>query len=135
VERAIHPSEFTERVADPACGAVSLFVGTARLSSSEKTDGTVVKLDYEAYVPMAETVLRAIAQESVDQFRVEHVIIHHRIGSLNIGDAAVVAVVAAPHRSQAFDACRYVIEELKKRAPIWKKEGFSDGSAWVNAHP
>jgi molybdopterin synthase catalytic subunit len=120
---------------DPGAGAVALFIGTARNSSSSRQGSEVARLEYEAYVPMAEREMEAIAGETVEQFGVLNVLVHHRIGVLAIGDAAVVVVVASPHRAAAFDACRHVIEELKKRVPIWKKEVFDDGSEWVNARP
>lgn len=120
---------------DDRSGATAVFLGTARNSSSEQSDGIVMRLEYEAYVPMAEKELDAIASEAVASFGALNVIIHHRVGVLDIGEAAVAVVVATPHRAASFNACRYVIEELKKRAPIWKKEVFVDGAVWVNAHP
>lgn len=120
---------------DPGAGAMALFIGTARNSSSARQGNQVSRLEYEAYVPMAEREMRSIAVEAIDMFGVVNLIVHHRVGVLAIGDAAVVVVVASAHRAPAFDACRYMIEELKKRVPIWKKEVFDDGSEWVNARP
>lgn len=121
--------------AEAATGATAVFIGTARNSSSARPGTEVTRLDYEAYIPMAETAICTIADETVDKFGVLNVLVRHRVGTLAIGEAAVVVVISAPHRAAAFDACRYVIEELKKRAPIWKKEVFNDGSEWVNARP
>ena len=121
--------------ADPATGATSVFVGTARNSSPSQPGGEVVRLDYEAYGPMAEREMLAIARECVALHGITRAIVHHRVGGLSIGDAAVVVVVAAAHRAEAFDGCRFIIEELKKRVPIWKKEVFHDGAEWVNARP
>lgn len=118
-----------------ASGATAAFVGTARNSSAAREGAEVIRLSYEAYVPMAEAEMLLIADEARAAFDVLAVVAHHRVGTLGIGDAAVVVAVAAPHRAAAFDACRYVIEEVKKRAPIWKKEVFHDGSEWVNARP
>lgn len=118
-----------------ASGATAAFVGTARNSSSARPGAGVIRLEYEAYVPMALAEMQAIAAEVEERFGVLSAIAHHRIGALAIGEPAVVVVVAAPHRGAAFDACRYVIEELKQRVPIWKKEIFNDGSEWVNARP
>lgn len=132
---ALDAGELIARATQHTSGATAAFVGTARNTSSARPGFEVVRLDYEAYVPMAEREMLAIAEEARAAFNVLAVIAHHRIGTLALGDAAVVVVVAAPHRAAAFDACRYVIEELKKRAPIWKKEVFNDGSEWVNAHP
>lgn len=118
-----------------SAGAVAVFIGTARNSSSSHPGTEVLRLEYEAYVPMAEQQIHAIAQEAAESFGLLNVLTHHRIGVLGIGEAAVVVVVSSPHRAAAFDGCRYVIEELKKRVPIWKKEVFNDGSEWVHARP
>lgn len=127
--------ELLSAAADPSSGAVSLFIGIARESSSRRAGEAVVRLDYEAYIPMAEREMQRIAQECMERYDIRHVLAYHRVGSLAIGDAAVAVVVSAPHRAPAFDGCRYMIEELKARAPIWKKELFHDGAEWVNAHP
>jgi molybdopterin synthase catalytic subunit len=124
-----------ERAGDPGAGAIATFVGTVRNSSPGRASSRVERLDYEAYVPMAEQELRRICEEAVANFGAANLLVHHRVGRLAVGDAAVAVVVATPHRGAAFDACRYVIEELKKRVPIWKKEVFDDGAEWVNAHP
>jgi len=116
-------------------GAVAVFVGTARNSSPARPGSEVLQLEYEAYVPMAEGEMRRIAEEAAAGHGLLNVVVHHRIGTLGVGDAAVVVVVASPHRAAAFDGCRYVIEELKKHVPIWKKEVFGDGSEWVHARP
>jgi len=118
-----------------ATGAIVSFVGVARNSSNENPNTPVVRLDYEAYRPMAERELRAIADECVQRFGALRVVVHHRLGILEIGETAVAIQVESSHRSQAFDGCRYVIEEIKKRVPIWKREVYTDGSTWVNAHP
>ncbi len=120
---------------DAGAGAVALFIGTVRDSSSARAGHAVLRLEYEAYVPMAERELKLIAAEAAEQLGLLNVLVHHRIGVLAIGEAAVVVVVASPHRAAAFDGCRYVIEELKKRVPIWKREVFTDGTEWVNARP
>ncbi len=121
--------------ADPASGATAIFIGTARNSSPSQPGGEVVRLEYEAYAPMAEREMHAIARECVDLHGITRAIVHHRVGHLPIGDAAVVVVVASAHRAEAFDGCRFIIEELKQRVPIWKKEVFHDGAEWVNARP
>ncbi len=120
---------------DASSGGISTFLGVARNSSSVRESGEVVRLEYEAYVPMAERELSAIAREATEQFSVNTVAVHHRLGRLEIGEAAVIVAVGAAHRAAAFDASRYVIEELKKRVPIWKREVFHDGGEWVNARP
>ena len=91
----------------------------------------VVRLEYEAYRSMAEKVLREIADEIEGEIAGARVAIHHRVGSLLVGEAAVVVAAAAPHRADAFDACRAAIDRLKSRAPIWKKEIGESGAAWI----
>lgn len=117
------------------CGAVASFLGVARRTSSSHPGRSVTRLEYEAYAPMAVRELETIAQEAIARYGAAHVAAVHRIGVLELGEAAVVVVVATPHRAEAFDACRYVIEQLKLRVPIWKKEVFDDGSEWVDPRP
>jgi molybdopterin synthase catalytic subunit len=93
----------------------------------------VTGLDYEAYVPLAEKEGQRIVSEAVEKFAALTVVSAHRTGSLAVGDLAVWIGVVAQHRSAAFDACRYVIDELKARLPIWKRERYADGSSeWIN---
>lgn len=113
-------------------GAVNIFVGTVR----NKTDTrNVVNLEYEAYEGMAIKEMRKIAEEAASKWPVEKIIIHHRVGKLSVSEATVVIAVSTPHRHDSFEACRYIIDTLKKSVPIWKKEIFEDGEEWVSAHP
>jgi MoaE-MoaD fusion protein len=114
-------------LADHRYGAVVTFVGRAR---DHADDGrTVLELDYEAYGPMAERVLAEIAGQAERRWDVV-VSVVHRVGRVPIGEAAVVIVTAAPHRGEAYEASRFVIEAIKERLPIWKRERFTDGSEW-----
>ncbi|MBL7988466.1 MAG: molybdenum cofactor biosynthesis protein MoaE [Chlorobi bacterium] len=122
-------------IEEPNAGAVATFVGLVRASSGSGREGRVERLEYEAYAPMAEAVIGEILAEAQAMFGILHGVVEHRVGELVVGDVAVVVAVATPHRAAAFDACRYVIEELKQRAPIWKREVFRDGAEWVNARP
>ncbi len=120
-----------ERAAPVAsAGAVIVFAGIVR-SPSQGRD--VDHLVYEAYGPMAESQMRRIVAEAREKWPVAAAFLHHRLGRLEVSEASVVAVVSAPHRAQAFEACRYLIERLKADVPIWKKEVFTDGSEWVGA--
>ncbi|MDQ6781363.1 MAG: molybdenum cofactor biosynthesis protein MoaE [Candidatus Eremiobacteraeota bacterium] len=113
-------------------GAIVTFVGRVR----DRARGHwVVKLEYEAYAEMAERVFAQIAAEAQSQFGVEDISVHHRSGTLVVGEVSVVVAVAAAHRAEAFDACRYVIDNLKQRAPIWKKEHGPQGAVWVDDRP
>lgn len=131
-------------LATPAHGAVAIFVGQTRESPGTPAPGqeaeaerfkgqTVSGLSYEAFEPMALTMLHTIADEIAARFDVNRLAILHRTGEVDVGVASVVIVAASPHRAEAFDACRYVIEELKARVPIWKAERFDDGSVWMGA--
>ena len=116
---------------DSANGAIVLMSGTVRT----KTDGRLVSsLEYQAYEPMALNVFRSISQEIRHQWQdVNRVVIHHRVGRLEIGQISVLVAVGCPHRSEAFAACQYAIDNLKHNAPIWKKEHWQDGSSsWVS---
>jgi molybdopterin synthase catalytic subunit len=116
----------------PTQGGIVTFTGTVRRQGQQPN---VARLDYEAYVPMAEEVLGAIATEIEREWPGTLVAIHHRTGTLAVGDLAVVIAASAPHRAEAFDACRAAIERLKERAPIWKKEIGDDGSTWIGLGP
>jgi len=110
-------------------GAIVTFVGVVRATSDDgrSVDG----LHYEAHRELALDALRTIGAEASSRFGAARVAIAHRIGDLEVGDAAVAIAVAAPHRGAAFDACEYAIDELKRRVPIWKKERYVDGdSRW-----
>lgn len=138
--------EMRAAVADPADGAVVVFLGHTRTSPGTPAPGQeavaarfagqqVVALEYEAYEAMALAVLEAIADEIEVRFGVRRLAILHRTGEVAVGEVSVAIVTAAGHRAEAFDACRYAIEELKARAPIWKAERFADGSVWLGAPP
>jgi molybdopterin synthase catalytic subunit len=107
---------------------VDVFIGTTRDHSDGKK---VLSLEYEAYEPMATAVLHEIERTARARWPIENIAIVHRIGKVEIGEASVVIAVSAVHRREAFEACRWAIDTLKKDAPIWKKERFEGGSAWV----
>ena len=110
------------------CGAIVTFVGTVRATSRGRA---VVRLEYEAYPAMALRVFESIEQEARTRWPGTRLAIHHRIGSLDPGAVSVAIAAASPHRADAFSAARHAIEELKKSAPIWKREHYQDGSEWV----
>ena len=111
-------------------GAVSVFIGTVR----DTSDGRVVtRLEYEAYHAMAEAELSALVSEGAKRFDVSAIAAEHRIGELHVGELSVVIASAHRHRSAAIECTRFVIEEIKKRVPIWKREHFKDGTReWVD---
>jgi molybdopterin synthase catalytic subunit len=119
-------------VRGPAQGGIVTFTGTVRRNGQR--DG-VVRLEYEAFAPMALEVMRALVDELQTEWPGTRVAIHHRVGTLAVGDAAVVIAASAPHRAEAFAVCRAAIDRLKQRVPIWKKEVFEDGESWVGLGP
>jgi molybdopterin synthase catalytic subunit len=127
-EGPIEVGQVIRLVAGPAMGAIAVFVGTVREASRGRS---VRYLEYEAYRPMAEKALLAIVRAMPLEFGPCRAAIVHRTGRCEIGDASVVIAVASPHRRTALAACREAIERLKKTVPIWKKEFFEGGAAWV----
>jgi molybdopterin synthase catalytic subunit len=119
-------------IMSPESGGIDVFIGTVRNATKGKT---VLKLDFEAYEPMALSEMQKIARQAFDKWPVQKILIHHRTGELQVGEVPVVIAVSAAHRDAAFDACRYIIDTLKQTVPIWKKEAFEDGDVWVAAHP
>ena len=117
-------------LADPACGGYAAFEGWVR----DHNEGQRVRhLEYEAYESLAVREAERIIAEAVGRFGVSHAACAHRVGDLAVGELAVWVGVSAPHRDEAFRACRYIIDEIKHRLPIWKKEHYQNGdSGWVN---
>ena len=130
VRHPLDPATLLAEVQHARNGASVLFVGTGR----EVNDGRAVTgMEYTAYEAMAERELRAVVEEAVEQFGSDDVVVEHRLGALDIAEASVVIAAAHPHRPRAFDAARYVIEQLKARVPIWKLEHYVDGTReWVD---
>ena len=131
VTRPIDTAALLAEVAAEANGATVLFTGSVR----ELSDGrAVIGIDYDAYESMAGEELTRIVRETSERFGTTHVVAEHRIGSLQLGELSVAIAVGHPHRGPAFDAARYIIEEIKLRLPVWKQELFTDGTrAWVDA--
>lgn len=113
----------------PECGAISLFLGTTRDTHEGRR---VARLEYEAYEKMAIAALEALEREAVERFAIRSCAIVHRLGLVPLAEASVAVVVGAAHRGPAFEACRWAMDELKRRVPIWKKEFYSEGGEdWV----
>ncbi len=113
----------------PEGGAALLFWGVVR---NENDGRAVTQLEYQAYAGMAEREMEKIAAEARERWRTGEITVVHRVGRLEVGEASVAIVVAAPHRAEVYEASRYVIEELKRRVPVWKREGYVEGpSEWV----
>jgi molybdopterin synthase catalytic subunit len=129
VEHPLSPDDIAARVDDPGAGGIVIFSGVVR----NETGGRPVKyLEYEAHAPMAEAKLREIGAAIHARWAgVKRVAMLHRIGRLEIGESSVLIAVSAAHRGDAFEACRYAIDTLKRIVPVWKKEHFEDGEVWV----
>jgi molybdopterin synthase catalytic subunit len=113
-------------------GAVNVFIGTVRSKTAEKK---VIRLEYEAYEPMAILEIRKIIDVAKEKWTLKGWAISHRVGTLSVGDVAVVVAVSTAHRKESFEACQFIIDSLKQTVPIWKKEIFEGGEEWVSAHP
>ncbi|MBE7175818.1 MAG: molybdenum cofactor biosynthesis protein MoaE [Mucilaginibacter polytrichastri] len=116
----------------PEAGAVNIFVGTVRNHAQQKA---VQKLAFEAYPEMAIREMEKIVNAAAARWPLKEVLIIHALGEKAIGEPVVVTGASAAHREAAFEACRFLIDELKKTVPIWKKEFYDDKSVWINAHP
>lgn len=131
VSRVIDVAAVLAEVAATRNGATVLFTGTVR----DLNDGQAVAgLDYSAYTGMAERELGTIVSEAAARWETDDIVVEHRVGTLDLGDVSVAIAVGHPHRGAAYDASRFIIEELKRRLPIWKREKYRDGRAeWVHA--
>ena len=126
----ISPDAVLRHVGGPEDGAAILFLGTVR---NHNEGAPVSGMTYDAYADMAERVLAEIAAEGAESLGSARLAVVHRVGQLEIGDVSVAIAASSPHRAESFDAARYVIEEIKKRLPVWKKEHYVEGEArWLD---
>ena len=128
VAETINVQTILESIEDPSAGGVAMFIGTTRNSSGGKE---VLSLEYEAYQPMALKLLGEIAASAAARWAVKKISIVHRVGRIGVGEASIVIGVSSAHRNEAFEACRFLIDTIKKSVPIWKKELYTDGDSWV----
>lgn len=131
-EKPIDVQKIIDFTSAEETGALVLFIGTIRNMTGGKR---VKKLDFEAYDRMAISEMDKIVDKAKEKWETKRIAVVHRTGELQISDIAVVIAVSSPHRTEAFAACRFVIDTLKKTVPIWKKEFFEDEEVWVAAHP
>jgi molybdopterin converting factor subunit 1 len=132
VHQAIDAQRIVEKIKHPEDGATVIFDGVVRNNTRGRR---TLYLDYEAYEEMALKQMEELAAQALTQFQVRDVAIIHRLGRLQIGETSVLIVVASAHRAAAFDACRWLIDTLKRTVPIWKKEHFEDGAVWAHGEP
>jgi len=131
-EKPIDVQKVIDTASSLGAGAVNVFVGTVRNNAHGKN---VVWLEYEAYETMAVAEIRKIIDDASHRWPLQGWAVSHRIGTLKPGEVAVAVAVSTPHRRDSFDACQYIIDTLKEKTPIWKKEVFEDGEEWVSARP
>lgn len=131
-EKSIDVQKVIETASSLGAGAVNVFVGTVRNNAHGKK---VVWLEYEAYESMAVAEIRKIIDDASHRWPLLGWAVSHRVGTLKPGEVSVAVAVSSPHRRESFEACQYIIDTLKEKAPIWKKEHFEDGEEWVSARP
>ena len=131
-EKPIDVQKVIDTVASLGAGAVNVFIGTVRNQAHGKN---VVWLEYEAYEAMAVAEIRKIIDDASHRWPLLGWAVSHRIGTLKPGETSVVVAVSSPHRRESFEACQYVIDTLKEKVPICKKEVFENGEEWVSAQP
>ena len=131
---AIDVSRIIAAASNPAAGGLTVFIGTIRNANQAK-DKAVIRLEYEAYEPMAISEIQKIIDDAVARWDLRGWAVSHRTGIVNPGEAAVVIAVSTVHRKESFEACQYIIDTLKSKAPIWKKEIYEDGGEWISARP
>ena len=132
VRRPIDGAAIANAIKEPEDGAVALFDGIVRNHSRGRR---TLYLDYTAYEPMALQKMEQLAQRALASYPVRAVWLVHRLGRLQIGETSVLIAVASAHRAAAFDACRWLIDTLKRTVPVWKKEYFEDGAVWADGEP
>jgi MoaE-MoaD fusion protein len=132
VQERIAAQQIADALKAPEDGATVVFEGIVRNNTRGRP---TLYLDYEAYKPMAINEMEKLAQQALEQFKIRDVRLVHRLGRLEIGETSVLIVVSSAHRGAAFDACRWMIDTLKKTVPIWKKEYFADGAVWADGEP
>jgi molybdopterin synthase catalytic subunit len=120
-------------VSAPEHGGVAVFIGTVRATAAVEgnSDKSVVRLDYEAHPDLAGSKLEEVAREASAKWDIGGIVAVHRIGECELGEPTVVVACGAPHRGDALEACRWIIDTIKAEVPIWKREVYADGSAWV----
>lgn len=131
-EKPIDVQKVIDTASSLGAGAVNVFVGTVRNTAHSKN---VLWLEYEAYEAMAVAEIKKIIEEASQRWSLLGWAVSHRVGTLKPGEVSVVIAVSTPHRKDSFAACQYIIDNLKVKAPIWKKEVFEDGEEWISASP
>jgi molybdopterin synthase catalytic subunit len=124
----LNTAEAVAAVGSPAAGAITVFLGVVRDNNLGRR---VQYLEYDAYPSMAEKVMRELAEEAKERFGLEDCAVLHRTGRLEIGEASLLIAVSCGHRAESFEAGHWLVNEIKKKVPVWKKEVWEDGEAWI----
>lgn len=124
----LDPAEAISAVTARDAGAIEVFLGVVRDNNLDRAVGHLV---YDAYPEMAEKEMRGIAEDAVERFGLKGCAVLHRTGRLEIGETSLLVAISSAHRAEAFEAGRWVVDEIKKRVPVWKKEVWADGEAWI----
>ncbi|MEE9198435.1 MAG: molybdenum cofactor biosynthesis protein MoaE [Dehalococcoidia bacterium] len=128
-DKPIRPQDFIDKVSREHNGAITVFMGTVRDFADDRR---LSHMEYDAYGEMAEKTLSDIVEEAKARWHTQEIVLAHRVGRVELKDISVIIAVGTPHRAQAFEACRYIIDRIKEKAPIWKKEVDSEGRGeWV----
>lgn len=125
-DTALNLEDFDSIQAFPECGGTGIFIGTVR---NHHEGRAVQALKYTSYAPVSEKMIRTIEQQIQEKYALRYVRVVHRIGTLDIGDKAIIAIAYAPHRREAFQACEEAVERVKHEVPVWKEEFYTDGSS------
>ncbi len=128
----LDPPTLLKSVGNDESGAIVLFCGVTRNNNMGRR---VLYLEYDAYPEMAEKMMASIAEEAMGRWTLTDVAIQHRTGRVNIGEASLLIAVSSPHRSEAFEACHYLVDRLKEAVPVWKKEVWEGGEVWIEEEP
>ena len=131
----LDPAAAVSRVTRPEAGGIAVFLGITRAQpadpgSTKDSLGSLLALDYQAYEEMAQKEIRRLAVEAAARWPICRLVVWHRLGEVKVGEPSVIIAVSCPHRAEAFDACEFLIDELKKTVPIWKREIFQNGMRW-----
>jgi len=132
IREEINTQQVLDQIKHPEDGAAVVFEGVVRNNTRGRD---TLYLDYEAYESMALKQMESLAEQALADFKIRDVALVHRLGRLGVGETSVLIVVASAHRAAAFDACRWLIDTLKRTVPIWKKEHFEDGAIWADGEP
>jgi len=126
------PIDINQKIGTVQDGSIVTFLGQARNKSKDKE---VLYLEYEIYESMAQKELSKIVDKATSKWSLSNCLVIHRYGRVNIAEASILIAVSSPHRAESFQAAKYIIDEIKKKVPIWKKEFYSDGSQWITPRP